>query len=207
MGKTILVASGDWGVADNTPAFDSNLHCDFPSTDPFSLVCGGTELHSLNGNITQEVVWNEHNGWGSGGGISKIVSRPDYQINTSIPQPADGSTFKGRAIPDVSGNASTNSGYLMLQPDGKYYPVGGTSAVAPLWAGLIARINQALPQPMGFINSLLYNRIGPLNILRDITNGDNSIQDNKFGNINGYSAESGCGCLYRLGIPSWYKIT
>ncbi len=191
MGKTILVASGDWGVADTTPVFDSNLHCDFPSTDPFSLVCGGTELQALNGNITQEVAWNEHNGWASGVGISKIVNRPNYQMDTNIPISADGSAFQGRAIPDVSGNASSNSGYLMLQPDGKYYTVGGTSAVAPLWAGLIACINQALPQPMGFINSLLYKRIGPLNILRDITDGDNNIRDNEFGNINGYSAGGG----------------
>ncbi len=83
------------------------------------MVCGGTELQALNGNITQEVAWNEHNGWASGVGISKIVNRPNYQMDTNIPISADGECISREAIPDVSGNASSNSGYLMLQPDGK----------------------------------------------------------------------------------------
>lgn len=58
-----------------------------------------------------------------------------------------------------------------VRVDGQDFPIGGTSAVALLWAGLIALINQAIGARVGFLNTLLYTRIGSSRILRDITNG------------------------------------
>ena len=143
--------------------------------------------------------------WAGGGGISRVVERPAYQMNTTMPLPPDGNTFRGRGVPDVSGDAATSTGYLMLD-SGYYVHVGGTSAVAPLWAGLLARINQDLPKPAGFLNQLLYEKIGPNKILRDISVGNNDVNDAKFGHINGYSAATGWDACTGWGSPDGEKL-
>ena len=74
-----------------------------------------------------------------------------------------------RGVPDVAGNADPATGYKIMV-DGQSVTVGGTSAVAPLWAGLIARINQTLGHNAGFINPILYQNQQAFN---DITSGSN----------------------------------
>jgi kumamolisin len=96
-----------------------------------------------------------------------------------------------RGVPDVSGEADPQTGYL-VRVDGINSVIGGTSAVAPLWAGLIARINSAKGSPVGFINPHLYRGSG----LNDVTYGDNG----------GYSASIGWDACSGLGTPDGRKI-
>jgi kumamolisin len=89
--------------------------------------------------------------------------RPDWQAK-DVQQPK-------RGVPDVAGDADPESGYDVLV-DGQKMVVGGTSAVAPLWAGLIALLNQKLQTRIGFINPILYN-IDQSTCFRDILSGNN----------------------------------
>jgi kumamolisin len=169
LGITVTVAAGDDGSTDAVT--DGKLHVDFPASDPNVLACGGTKLVAANGKITSEVVWNElANGEGAtGGGVSNIFAQPTYQANAGVPNNPD-TGFKGRGVPDVSGDADPETGY-QVRVDGKNTVIGGTSAVAPLWAGLVALINQQLGKPVGFINPLLYQL--PESAFLDITQGGN----------------------------------
>jgi len=170
MGVTVCVASGDNGSSDN-PNATSPAQVDFPASSPFSLACGGTELTASGTTIASEVVWDEPTGGASGGGVSRIFGLPDYQNNAGVPNAVDPDGSVGRGVPDVAGNADPNTGYNILV-DGQAEPIGGTSAVAPLWAALITLINQKIGKPVGFINPILYNNPGALNDITDGSNGD-----------------------------------
>ena len=85
-----------------------------------------------------------------------------------MPPAPDGSA--GRGVPDVAGNADPLTGYRILL-DGASQVIGGTSAVAPLWAALIARCNQKLGGPLGDVHAAFY-QIGEA-AFRDITEGNN----------------------------------
>jgi kumamolisin len=92
-------------------------------------------------------------------------------------------------MPDVSGDADPNTGY-QVQVDGSQLVVGGTSAVAPLWAGLLALLNQALDKPVGYFNPGLYQSIhSDANTFRDITSGNNG----DYSAAQGWDACSGWG--------------
>ncbi len=169
---TVICASGDDGSADQF--HDGRDHVDFAASSPYILACGGTRLEGQGGTITREVVWNEiaNNEGATGGGISQLNPRPDYQANLAVPDPTNSGGVAGRALPDVAGDADPVTGYAILV-DGRSQVSGGTSAVAPLWAGLIARINQGLAAKVGFFNPLLHGTIGPNGVLNDITEGNN----------------------------------
>src|SRR6185312_4027852 len=77
---------------------------------------------------------------------------------------------KGRGVPDVAGDADPATGY-QVRVDGHDVVYGGTSAVAPLWAALIAMINQARGGPLGYLNPTLYGAAA--HACRDITSGTN----------------------------------
>ena len=139
MGITVCVACGDNGSSDGEP---SGNHVDFPASSPFALACGGTKLVVSGNTIQAETVWNDGAGQGAtGGGYSQQFPVPTWQkaVNTKT----------GRGVPDVAGDADPQTGYEILV-DGTQDVFGGTSAVAPLWAGLIARMNQALGSPAGY---------------------------------------------------------
>jgi kumamolisin len=199
MGVTVCVASGDNGSADMGPDWDGKLHADFPASSPFALACGGTNLKAPNGQI-QEVVWNggPEDGAG-GGGVSIVFAQPKYQAQAHVPKsPAHRS---GRAVPDVAGDADPATGYQIFL-NGIATTIGGTSAVAPLMAGLIARINEATTKKfgktVGFINPLIYapNAQGTF---RDITSGNNDIT----GRLRGmYKAGPGWDACSGLGVPN-----
>jgi kumamolisin len=172
LGVTVTCAAGDDGSSDQFN--DGKDHVDYPASSPYILSCGGTKLVGHGSTITSEVVWNEQaaDEGATGGGISQLNPRPSYQEGLTLPKSKNSGSFDGRGLPDVSGDADPNTGYTVLS-DGQQQIVGGTSAVAPLWAGLIALINQSLGAKAGFLNPLLYQTIGPDKVLKDITSGNN----------------------------------
>jgi kumamolisin len=165
---TVTVAAGDSGSSDGES--DGKPHVDFPASSPFALGCGGTRLTASGAAIASEVVWNEtQTGEGaSGGGVSVEFALPEWQQKSAVPKAPNGSA--GRGVPDVAGNADPLTGYQVLV-DGQSEVIGGTSAVAPLWAALIARCNQKLGAPLGDVHPALY-QIGE-SAFRDITQGNN----------------------------------
>lgn len=194
IGVTVCVAAGDNGSADEVLAqWDHKPHVDFPASSTYSLACGGTTLAASSvPNSPVETTWNEGaSGGATGGGVSNFFPKPSYQSNTNVPAPV--SSAGGRGVPDVSGNADPYSGYQVFV-DGKAQTIGGTSAVAPLWAGLLARINQKLGKPVGFINTLLYAQgEAPFH---DITTGNNDIYNDlggKFPAAKGWDPCTGLG--------------
>jgi kumamolisin len=169
LGVTVTVAAGDGGSTDGVT--DGKQHVDFPASAPHALGCGGTSLQISSGQVTSEVVWNDQPSDGAGGGgISIEFAVPSYQTALSMPDNVD--TGKpGRGVPDVAGDADPQTGYSILV-DGAQESVGGTSAVAPLWAGLIALINQSLGQPVGYVQPRLY-QASAASGFHDITQGNN----------------------------------
>ena len=165
LGISITVASGDNGSTDG--ATGNNV--DFPASSPHVLGCGGTELIASRDAISKEVVWNDQpQGGATGGGVSAHFTKPSYQDNAKVPKPA--TTKGGRGVPDVAGDASPETGYN-VSFDGQNEVVGGTSAVAPLWAALIALLNQQRGSNLGFINPTIYQNAE--NGFNDITQGNN----------------------------------
>lgn len=164
LGVTVTVAAGDNGSSDD-PNSTSGVHCDFPASSPHALACGGTKLEGdvSTYTIASEVVWNElaNSEGAGGGGVSDVFPLPSWQANAGVPAPAgSGPAAPGRGVPDVAGNADPVTGYLVIV-DGQRQPIGGTSAVAPLWAGLIARLAQAAGKKFGLLQPLIYAGVTP----------------------------------------------
>jgi kumamolisin len=191
LGVTICVAAGDSGSSDGVA--DGKVHVDFPASSPFVLACGGTSLAANNNTVNTEVVWHDAETSATGGGVSNFFALPDYQAAANVPLSLD-TKFKGRGVPDVAGDADPDTGYKVLV-DGQQMVIGGTSAVAPLMAGLIARINQQKGKWAGFINPVLY---GDPSLCRDITQGDNKTTSAG----TGYSAGAGWDACTGLGVLS-----
>jgi kumamolisin len=187
LGVTVVVAAGDNGADDGGPG--TGLSVDFPASSPGVVACGGTRLQLSGARIESEVVWNElAAGEGAtGGGVSVTFPLPSYQSSAGVPVAPNG--FVGRGVPDVAGDADPTSGYQVLV-DGTRTVIGGTSAVAPLWAALIARINQLLGTPVGFVNPHLYAVVAS-GAFQEITSGNNG----------GYSAGPGWNACAGLGSP------
>src|SRR3984885_8422220 len=166
LGITITVASGDSGSSDS----GSGNNVDFPASRPHRIGCGGTYLTATSSVIQQEVVWNDQaqGGGASGGGVSSVFTLPPWQMKSKVPPaPTSGG---GRGVPDVAGDASPETGYNVFY-DGQAAVVGGTSAVAPLWAALIALLDQQNGSNIGFANPTLYQNAE--NGFNDITQGKN----------------------------------
>ncbi len=177
-GKTVTVASGDNGSSDGL----SGNHCDYPSSSPQVIGCGGTNLQPTG----VEIVWNDGSkGGATGGGVSALFGMPSFQPASAIPG-------RGRGVPDVAGVADSSTGWQVLI-DGQVYVFGGTSAVAPMWAGLIALLNQNLGKNLGFCTPLLYQHIATF---KDINNGNNGT----------YIAKAGYDCCTGLGSPNGIKL-
>jgi kumamolisin len=168
LGITITAASGDNGSSDAVT--DGKNHVDFPASSPHVLACGGTNLQGSGSTITAETVWNaQPQGGATGGGVSNIFPLPTWQTNSKVPKPTD--SAGGRGVPDVAGDADPASGYV-VRVDGKTFVIGGTSAVAPLWAGVIALANQQNGKSAGFIQPAIYAAQANA-AFRDIVQGNN----------------------------------
>jgi len=203
MGVTVLVAAGDSGSPDMDPSdWDGKPHADFPASSQLAIACGGTKLMGSGTVVKSEVVWNEGQRGGGGGGVSNAFGLPPYQAKAQVPKNPKGK--KGRGVPDISGVADPATGYQVFL-DGKSAVFGGTSAVAPLMAALLARINQRLVaksgKTAGFVNPLLY---GPAaSAFRDITSGNNDIYQKLKGK---YAAGKGWDACSGLGVADGAKL-
>jgi len=186
MGVTVCVASGDNGSSDGVN--DGNNHVDFPASSSFALGCGGTTLQASNGQIVNEVVWNNQpaGGGATGGGVSNAFPLPTWQDGFGVPAPSG--QAGGRGVPDLSGDADPNTGYNILV-DGTNAVFGGTSAVAPLWAALLALVNEQIGKPVGFLNPLIYAQAVEASGFHDITDGNNG----SFSAAQGWDACTGLG--------------
>ena len=187
LGITVCVAAGDNGSSDGVS--DSANHVDFPASSPYALACGGTSLQVSGNSIVKEVVWNDGaNAGATGGGVSSFFPVPPWQegLKTNL------GALKNRGVPDVSGDADPASGYD-IRVDGSMGVFGGTSAVAPLWAALVARINSTKGTSAGYLNPTLYKNPGAL---RDISEGNNGA----------FSASPGWDACTGLGSPDGKKV-
>jgi kumamolisin len=186
LGITVTAAAGDNGSSDGAT---SGVHADFPASSPHVLACGGTSLTAdpSVGTVTAETVWNNgSSGGATGGGVSDAFPLPDWQASAGVPA-------GGRGVPDVSAVADPNTGYQVLV-DGTQAVYGGTSAVAPLWAALVARLAQATGTRFGLLNALLYQGVSagePAVGFRDIVDGSNGA----------YAAGPGWDACTGLGSP------
>lgn len=190
LGVVVLAAAGDNGSSDNQ---SPGSHADFPASSPNVVGCGGTTLHTSGSTVT-ETVWNDGGqGGATGGGISDVFALPAWQQTAGVPA-KPGTTVPGRGVPDVAGNADPQTGYDVLV-DGQQMVIGGTSAVAPLWAGLIARLATLAGGQLGPALPKLYAGVRPGQSptgLRDITQGSNGA----------YSAAAGWDPCTGLGVPA-----
>lgn len=207
LGITIIIAAGDDGSIDGIQ--DGCVHVDFPAASPYVLAIGGTTLDADHQARIGEVVWNngiraDGPGHGAtGGGISEYFALPEWQANSPAQVPSSASTqFRGRGLPDAAAVADIRTGYAQFI-NGKMITDGGTSAAAPLWAALVARVNQSLAQAgagkrAGYLNPFLYASVGGTAAFHDITEGNNDAH----GNMNGaYTAAAGWDACSGWGTP------
>ena len=194
LGVTVCCAAGDAGAHDQNPQNgtpDGLAHADFPASSPYVLGCGGTRLTVSGHTITSETVWNDDPSTSAtGGGVSDKFALPSWQADARVPASINPGGRVGRGVPDVAGNASPATGYR-VRVDFLTTTIGGTSAVSPLYAGLVALLNQKLPQHVGWLNPLLYGPLAGSGALRDITSGDNG----------GYAAGAGWDACTGWGVP------
>ena len=210
LGITTCVAAGDDGSGDQID--DGHAHVDFPGSSPNALAVGGTMLKKSGANI-REIVWWESpgrrtskGGGATGGGVSSVFSRPTWQgvkVRSLNPRGTN-----GRVMPDVAALAGDPLYELVFI--GKSQPNGGTSASAPLWAALVARVNAALPpaKQQRFVTPLLYRNgkrgvpIGQ-HATRDVTSGHNSSHPHPG---RGYRARPGFDAVGGWGVPDGVKL-
>ena len=132
--------------------------------------------------------------------MSNFFALPTYQAQANVPKSPKGKT--GRGVPDVAGDADPATGY-QVRVHGQQMVIGGTSAVAPLWAGLLALVNQKLAtagkHPAGFINPLLYANASAFH---DIVKGNNDID----GTLHKYNAGAGWDACTGMGTPDGTKL-
>ena len=202
LGVTICAASGDHGTADlDGLHWDGKIHVNHPAVDDHVLACGGTQIDSDD----SEVVWNDGTpfanvpgggGWATGGGVSETVGLPDYQKDAKVPVSL-ASGKAGRGVPDIAMSATD----YFTRVQGIDGPSGGTSAVAPLMASLVALLNQAKKKSVGFLNPVLYANAAK-GACKDITVGTNAIKNT----VKGYNAGPGWDACTGLGTPVGTKI-
>ncbi|WP_394770878.1 protease pro-enzyme activation domain-containing protein [Lacisediminihabitans sp.] len=190
LGITVTAAAGDNGSSDG--ANDGRDHADFPASSPHVLACGGTSLRASGGTVRSETVWNNGAGGGAtGGGVSDVFSLPAWQQRVGVPP--SGTQTGGRGVPDVAAVADPTTGYSVLV-DGQQRVYGGTSAVAPLWAALVARLAQATGRPLGLLQPTLYGAAGT-------GEGEAGFRDVISGNNGSFSAKPGWDACTGLGVP------
>jgi kumamolisin len=198
LGVTIFCAAGDAGSGDGET--DGKAHVDFPASSPNVAGCGGTKLIAAGNAISSEQVWNEGSSSATGGGVSDFFALPAYQNAAGIPPSANKNHHKGRGVPDLAGDADPATGYV-VRVDGQELVFGGTSAVAPLWAGLTALLNQKLGKRVGFLNPLTYGSLASSGSFQDITSGNNGAYKAKAGwdACTGWGSPNGAKLLHALG--------
>ncbi|KAI0737895.1 subtilisin-like protein [Daedaleopsis nitida] len=206
-GVTFVASSGDGGVGysgaeeclvnGTLTAFASSgsFVGQFPASCPYVTAVGATSVAPGNSVSDPEIATTR---FPSGGGFSNNFAMPDWQkdavtnyvTNFAPPYADDIYNRSGRAYPDVGANGWP----LAIAESGQFFLSGGTSASAPIFASVVAMINDARiaagKGPVGFINPTLYSSLlaGAFN---DVTNGTNP----------------GCGTQGFVAAPGWDPIT
>jgi kumamolisin len=190
LGVTVCASSGDDGAMNGSS--DGKPTVNFPASSPHVLSCGGSSVHTAEGESVRESAWNcsvHGMDCATGGGVSRIFETPGWQEGCGVPsRPTEG---QGRGVPDVAGPADPHCGCAIFV-GGSRCSSAGTSAVAPLWAALVACINATLSMRCGYITPLLYqlSKSGA-KPLREITEGNNGF----------YQAGRGWNACTGLGSP------
>jgi acylphosphatase len=179
VGVTVFVSSGDGGSGNPAQVL-------YPASDPWVTGCGGVTIQNVSGTTFTEVTWG-----GSGGGISNAFAKPAWQSWVNVPTSVNPVGHVGRGVPDISGDADPNSGYMLILNGAPTGPWGGTSAVAPFYAGMVAVLNASLDEPVGFLNQSLYSFNGT-NVYRDVTVGSNG----HYNSGPGWDACTGLGSVF-----------
>jgi hypothetical protein len=198
LGVTVFAATGDYGS--NCGIGDGVAHVLYPGSDPWLTACGGTSIANVSGTTFTEDTWPS-----TGGGISNIFPLPYWQNWAGVPHSANPAANSGRGIPDIAGNADPSSGYELILYGSANGPWGGTSAVAPLYAALVALLNADMGEPVGYLNYNLYAFAGS-NVYRDtndgVSNASNGAPGYKSGP--GWDACTGFGSVN--GTALWYAL-
>ncbi|HEX9759812.1 MAG TPA: S53 family peptidase, partial [Candidatus Acidoferrales bacterium] len=189
VGVTVCCSAGDRGSSDGLPG--GAPHVIFPASSPFVLACGGTSVDVEGSRIARETVWNSRGA--TGGGPSRVFAVPRWQGKVKVPGLPGKNRRRGRGVPDVAANADPLTGYK-VRFRGKNSITGGTSLAAPMWAALVALINQKLRRPVGYVNPFLYKvykRLLRAGAFHPITEGNNGA----------YHARAGWNACCGLGSP------
>ncbi len=190
-GVTLCFSSGNDGSGR-----DRELQVSYPASSPYVLACGGTRLKAQG----EETVWNEKElKRASGGGESSLLPQPYWQASAV----EDKIGTEGRGVPDVAAVADFNTGVKLLVA-GLTCPSVGTSAAAPIWASLVARINEKLGVNLGGRLPRLLYQAEISKAMRDITEGNNNLDpDNDTGP---YQASPGWDPCTGWGGPDGEKL-
>jgi subtilase family serine protease len=180
---TVLGASGDNGATDQhldqSCCYPTRVNS-WPSSDPLVTSVGGThlDLDAAGNRLSPDTAWTDVDGDGAtGGGVSSIFERPDYQDRVrSI-------VGERRGTPDISLNAATDGAvvfyYSFANPQaskGGWHLVGGTSEATPLFSGIVAIADQAAGRRLGLLNDRLYELgRGRRSGIVDVVGGSNSL--------------------------------
>ncbi len=186
-GIQVFAAAGDYGAKGNTTIFQP----EYPASDPNVTGVGGLKMVLNNdGSLRSVAAWNEGSMSATGGGVSNLYRLPKWQENANVPMNLD-TNKPGRGVPDISTNAATNTGYP-VRIQGSDIVIGGTSAGAPLYAGMMLNINAELAlhgiKPITPLNPWLYARANS-GIFNDVSTGNN----NGYETRNGWDAVTGLG--------------
>ena len=180
-GQTFSVSSGDSGSYE---CGGTTSQQSYPAVSPYVMAIGGTTLSTNGGAWVSETAWSctspttcpQSASGGTGGGVSSTEAAPSWQTSAGVL-----TTAGKRGVPDVSFDASPNSGALILV-NGSNVQIGGTSLSAPLFTGFYTRIQAAHGNALGFPASTLYSGAASNpSWFHDVTSGSNG----------GYSAGTG----------------
>jgi kumamolisin len=189
LGITVCCAAGDYGATSEIPT--GGFWVDYPSSSPYILSCGGTSILTSYNRVVAESAWNtlRQQGQATGGGVSAIFPQPSWQRGMNVPISLNLGTRLGRGVPDVAAVADPMTGYFLRVGD-DWTVMAGTSAAAPFWCALLARISQSLAARVGYINPLLY-KIASVKTFSDVVIGNNG----------GYFAGRGWDACTGIGSP------
>jgi kumamolisin len=208
-GATVFASSGDSGGLDCMPPDDAGQSplgswegVSVPASLPNVTSVGGTTLSTTaTGGYVGETTWTEPLLLqGSGGGLSKVFSRPTWQVGPGTGGFTD--PAGARQVPDVSADANPATGNDIVE-HGRVTTGGGTSLSAPTWAGFTVLIDEYLrtegDHTVGFFNPELYKLAqtqAPYKALHDVTTGGNDF----------YLATPGYDMVTGLGSPDVWNL-
>ncbi len=207
---TVLASSGDTGAA-GLPTGRGGRSVEFPASSPFVTAVGGTTLDATTqGRYRAERAWDDAEG-ATGGGVSVVAAEPRYQ-RRSAALASDQALLKGhRGVPDVAMVADPETGLPVYESFPSATPgfevLGGTSAGSPIWAGLVADLDQEAGRPLGFLNPSLYLRGALRGVFERSWLHDVVVGTNAFAGVPGYRARPGWDPTTGFGTPDVVEAT